>query len=456
MAHNYQNLYRRTTGIFFVILLNLVSYPALAASNSAVADPGPTQVMSDAEQKAYVTRFITTIALIKKDYAKSITDKNLLESAIRGMVNNLDPHSEYLDEEAYKSLMTSTSGEFGGLGIEVTSVDGVLKIVTPIDDTPASKAGIKSGDFIVALNDKLVTDMTSDEAINEMRGKKGTPILLTIIRPGEKDPLKFNLTRDTIHIDSIKSKLLDNNVGYIRISQFQEPTTGLLVAAIKSLQVAAGGKLQGVIMDLRNNPGGLLETAVGVSNVFLNSDKITQYKKLIVYTEGRVPDSQYQAFATGHDLLNNIPLIILVNEGSASASEIVAGALQDYHRAVIVGTRSFGKGSVQTVLPLDETHAVKLTTALYHTPSGRLIQNQGITPDIFVPNNIKASENKDAMVFDPVREFQLKDHLANAVQKNDPNLATKNLTGLAVDDFQLYEALNIMRALSLHHQAEND
>jgi carboxyl-terminal processing protease len=449
-----QELLRRVVGSIFVIFLNVICIQAVSAHPVILADATADNAKLDASQQADVTRFITTIGLIKKDYAKTISDKNLLENAIRGMVNNLDPHSEYLDEEAYKSLLMTTSGEFGGLGIEVTTQYGVLKIVTPIDGTPAAKAGIKSGDFIVALNGKNVDDMSSDAAIQEMRGKKGTPIMLTIIRPGTKDPMKFNLVRDTIHIDSIKSKLIDGDYGYIRISQFQEPTTGLLIAALKNLETQAKGQLKGVILDLRNNPGGLLETAVGVSNAFLESDKLNQFNKLIVYTEGRVPDSQYKAFATGHDLINNVPLIILINEGSASASEIVTGALQDYKRAVVVGTRSFGKGSVQTVLPLDDTHAVKLTTALYHTPSGRLIQNQGITPDIYVPNNIKATENKEANTFDPVREFQLKDHLANAVNKTDPNLKTNDLASLAVDDFQLYEALNIMRALSLHHQAE--
>jgi carboxyl-terminal processing protease len=417
-----------------------VAHSTPAVEATAIAAPAPEAGVSttanpaDPTQEADVTRFMNTIGLIKKDYAKAISDKSLLENAIRGMVNNLDPHSEYLDEEAYKSLLMTTSGEFGGLGIEVSAQYGVLKIITPIDGTPAAKAGIKPGDYIVALNGKLVQDLTADKAIQEMRGKKGTPIMLTIIRPGQKNPMTFNLVRDTIHIDSIKSRMLDNNVGYIRISQFQEPTTGLLITAIKTLETQSNGKLQGVILDLRNNPGGLLETAVGVSNAFLDSDKLN-FNKMVVYTEGRVPDSQYKAYATGHDLVNGVPLIILINEGSASASEIVAGALQDYHRAVIVGTRSFGKGSVQTVLPLDETHAVKLTTALYHTPSGRVIQNQGIIPDIYVPNNIKASENKDAQIFDPVREFQLKDHLANITQKTDPNLTHKNLVGLAVDDF---------------------
>jgi carboxyl-terminal processing protease len=420
----------------------------------AISDSATRIENPQTPQEADVTRFMNTIAIIKDNYAKTISDQKLLESAIRGMVNNLDPHSEYLDPDAYKSLLTSTSGEFGGLGIEVTSEYGVLKVVTPIDGTPAQKAGIKTNDYIVALNGKTLDQMTADEAIQEMRGKAGSQITMTIIRSNSKTPLKFVLTRALIHIDSVKSKMLGNNFGYVRISQFQEPTTGLLIKAITDLQKQAGGKLNGLILDLRNNPGGLLETAVSVSNLFLNSDKLTEFKKQIVYTEGRVADSQYHAEATGHDILNGAPLIILINEGSASASEIVTGALQDYHRAVVVGTTSFGKGSVQTVLPLDDTHAVKLTTALYHTPSGRLIQNQGITPDIFIANNIKAAENKDFLNIDPIREFELKDHLANSQLKTDPTLH-KNLNGLALEDFQLYEALNIIQALSLTHQARN-
>jgi carboxyl-terminal processing protease len=427
---------------------------AVAPTPVAAAAPADDTVKStDAQTDQDVSRFVDTIELIKKDYAKAINEKTLMENAIRGMVNNLDPHSEYLDEAAYKSLMTTTSGEFGGLGIEIIGEYGVLKVVSPLDNTPASRAGLKSGDYIVSINNQLVSEMTPDKAIEAMRGKKGSEIQMTIIRKGVKDPMKFTLTRDIIHIDNLKSKLLDGNYGYIRINQFQEPTLGLLTAAINDLQKQTNGKLKGLILDLRNNPGGLLDTAVDVVNVFLDSDHLTQFDKKIVYTEGREADSAFKAVATGHDLINGVPLIIMMNEGSASASEIVAGALQDYHRAVIVGTTSFGKGSVQTVLPLDATHAVKLTTALYHTPSGRLIQNQGITPDIYVTDNLKASENKDLQMIDPVREFQLKDHLSNEMNKSDPNILTHK-DGLALEDFQLYESLNILKALTLKNKAQ--
>jgi carboxyl-terminal processing protease len=403
----------------------------------------------DTSQDPDINRFINTITVIKNDYAKPVNDKKLLENAIRGMVNNLDPHSEYLNEEDYKNLLTSTSGEFGGLGIEVTSEYGVLKVVSPIDDTPAARAGIKAGDYIVALNGKSVSDMTSDQAIAEMRGAKGTQIIMTIVRKGAKDPLKFTLTRAIIHIDSVKSKILDGDIGYVRLSQFQEASTQLVETAINNMEKATHGQLKGLILDLRNNPGGLLETAVGVVNLFLDSDKLTQFDKKIVYTQGRVPEAQYSAKASGQDILHGAPLIILINEGSASASEITAGALQDYHRAVIVGTTSFGKGSVQTVLPLDDTHAVKLTTALYLTPSGRIIQNQGIIPDIEIAD-IKVANAKDQTAIDPVREMQLKDHLKNpgaaALTLDTDNAA---LLALAQEDFQLYESLNILKVMTL-------
>jgi carboxyl-terminal processing protease len=406
------------------------------------------ETTSDSANNVDIDRFINTISIIKNDYANPVNEQKLLENAIRGMVSNLDPHSEYLDEEAYKSLLTTTSGEFGGLGLEVMSEYGVLKVISPIDDTPAAKAGIKAGDYIVALNGKPVSEMTSNEAVNQMRGSKGSQIIMTILRKNNKEPLKFTLIRDTIHIDSVKSKILDSDVGYIRLSQFQEPTARLLETAITNLEKQSNGNMKGLILDLRNNPGGLLETAVSVVNLFLDSDTLTKFDKKIVFTDGRVSEAQYSALATGHDMLHGAPLLILINEGSASASEIVAGALQDYHRAVIVGSTSFGKGSVQTVLPLDKTHAIKLTTALYHTPSGRIIQNQGITPDIFIAN-IKIADAKELTSIDPIREMQLRDHLKNP--NNEPTSAAngKNLMALAQEDFQLYESLNILRAIAM-------
>jgi carboxyl-terminal processing protease len=425
-------------GLFVFLLIHTTTLPAESLSSS---------------NDASISRLVNAIALIKDDYAEPISDKKILENAMRGMVSGLDPHSEYLDEEAYKALLTTTSGEFGGLGIEVSTQYGVLKVIAPIDDTPAAKAGIKSGDFIVALNNHLVIDMSPNQAVDTMRGKKGTAILLTIIRQGAEKPLQFNLIRDIIHIDSIKSKMLDDGFGYVRISQFQQPTATLLEDAINKLKKESGGNLKGLILDLRNNPGGLLETAVSVTNLFLESDTLHQYNKLIVYTEGRVPEAKFSASANGHDILKAAPLLILMNSGSASASEIVAGALQDYHRAMIVGTPSFGKGSVQTVIPLDATHAVKLTTALYHTPAGHLIQNKGVIPDIYI-NEEKINPNNDIDSSDSYKEFQLKNHLENSANPQNPPVNNQKLIALAQEDFQLYEALNILKSIYISTQTK--
>lgn len=426
-------------GLFFIVSLQ-TSFAL--QDNSPLLSHGKTQALEEND----IQRFTNAITEIKDFYVQSINDKKLLEDAIRGMLTGLDPHSEYLDEDAYKTLLMSTTGEFGGLGIEVTSEYNVLKVISPIDDTPASRAGIKAGDYIVAIDGKLVNDMTLREAVDRMRGKKGTAITLTVIRKGEKTPIVFKLTRDIIQITSVKSKLLENGYGYIRITQFQQPTANLLASTIEKLEKESNGHLNGLVIDLRNNPGGLLESAVNVSNKFIDSKKIHEYNKLIVYTEGRLAKAQYSAKATGTDMLNGAPIVVLINEGSASASEIVAGALQDYRRAVIVGTTSFGKGSVQTVLPLDDKHAIKLTTALYHTPAGRVIQNVGIIPDVFI-ENLKVTSNKNDVMLEPIKEFELKGHLAG---KGNAKVTTNiDESNLATEDFQLYSALKILKTMSM-------
>ena len=443
-------------GLASVLALCLIGFAnqALAEEKSTTDTTTPTTTQdvskTPALQESDVTRFTDTIALINEFYVKPVDEQKLLENAIRGIVAGLDPHSEYLDPEEYKTLMVETSGEFGGIGIEVASEYDVLKVVTPIDDTPAAKAGIKPGDYIVAINNKLVSNMSLSEAVESIHGKKGTSIDLTVLRKGTDKPLKFSLTRETIRIDSVKSKMLDNGFGYVRISQFQEQTPDLMLKAIADLQKQSDGHLKGLVLDLRNNPGGLLESGVKVVNAFLESKNLTQYDKKIVYTQGHLPQMQYEAKATSSDVLNGKPLIVLVNEGSASASEIVAGALQDYHRAMIVGINSFGKGSVQTVIPLDKTHALKLTTALYYTPAGRVIQNQGIKPDVSVENLKVASENPDSAILGPIREFELKNHLKGKVQSPDLKAvgAGPDYTDLAQSDFQLYEALKILEAVS--------
>lgn len=424
-------------------------------------NPAPDKDKKDTVSDDDINRFTNTIVLIKDFYVKSIGDKSLLDDAIRGMVSGLDPHSEYLDDQAYKTLLMTTSGEFGGLGIEVTPEYGILKIVTPMDDTPASKAGIKPGDYIVAIEGKLVSEMNLQEAVDKMRGKPGTPVVLTVLRKGEKTPITFKLTRETIRIASIKSKMLDNNFGYIRITQFQEPTAKLMHDAILQLQKKNNGKLSGIVLDLRNNPGGLLETAVQVVSNFLDTKKIgKKYNDVIVYTEGRLPEAQYSAKADGMDILNGAPIVVLINGGSASASEIVAGALQDYGRALIVGTTSFGKGSVQTVIPLDKTHALKLTTALYHTPSGRVIQNIGIVPDVRIEDLtvVKNKTDGDLSMIEPIKEYQLKNHLPGTASESDINNAKNienNDIGLAHDDFQLFEALKILRTMHMMEARDN-
>lgn len=415
------------------------------ATNSLTKDSRPEK--SETLQKTDIDRFTNAIAQIKDYYVQPINDKKLLEDAIRGMLSGLDPHSEYLDADSYKTLMMTTSGAFGGLGVEVTGEYGVLKVISPIDDTPAAKAGIKPGDYIVAINGKLVNDMTMNEAIDNMRGPKGSAVTLSVVRKGEKTPLSFKLTRQVIKISSVKSKMLPNGFGYVRISEFQQPTTELMIAAIDKLKKDNGGNLKGLLLDLRNNPGGLLDTAVQIVDVFLNNTTTQKYKNLIVYTEGRLPNSQYIAKASHPgDILNAAPMVVLVNEGSASASEIVAGALQDYRRAVIVGVNSFGKGSVQTVLPLDDKHALKLTTALYHTPSGRIIQNKGIVPDVNVAD-LKIQINKtDNSMMAPIREYELKGSL-KAGNINAPSIVDSDNNSLAETDFQLYEAYKILSTM---------
>ena len=315
--------------------------------------------------------FADVFGRIKKDYVESVDDTSLLESAIEGMLSGLDPHSAYLNAESFKQLQVGTSGRFGGLGIEVGMENGFVKVIAPIDDTPAYRAGIVAGDLIIRLDENPVKGLTLGEAVDIMRGEPGTDILLTVVRDGEQAPLKIKITRDVIRVQSVKTRDLEPGFGYLRITQFQSKTGDNLRERIAELQTEHGGALRGLILDLRNNPGGVLNAAVAVSDAFLEEG-------LIVYTEGREPSSRLNFNATDGDVLDGAPMVVLVNEGSASASEIVSGALQDHKRALIVGKKTFGKGSVQTILPLGNGSAVKLTTARYFTPSGRSIQAKGI------------------------------------------------------------------------------
>ena len=401
-----------------------------------------------------VERFSRALAQVREFYVHELEDQEILENAIGGMLEGLDPHSAYLDDEDYQRLMESTHGEFAGLGIALTVEHGLIKVVSPIDDTPAYRAGIKSGDFIAEIDGKPVKDMKLSEAVDLMRGEKGTDVTLTILRKGSVEPLKFTLTRDIITVASIKSKMLAGDYGYVRIVQFQEKTGVNLVEAINNLQNEANGNLKGLVLDLRNNPGGLLDAAIDVADTFLDSDNPDKYNDKIVYTKGRVPGADMYAHAQTGDLLKGAPIVVLINGGSASASEIVAGALQDYHRAVIMGEKSFGKGSVQTVLPLDKNHAIKLTTALYYTPSGREIQAKGIEPDIIVEDLKIAETETDKVTLSKLTESTLDDHLAGK-DEDKPDALEKHIaeqnsaSTLAKEDYQLHEALNLLQGLNV-------
>ena len=347
--------------------------------------------------------FTNILSIVKKNYVEDVETKTLVNGAINGMLNSLDPHSAYLTPELYKDLQMDTQGRFGGLGIEITVKGGVLTVVSPIEDTPAFKAGIKPGDMIFKIEDEFTKDMTLVDAVKKMRGPKGTKINLSIKREGVPELIDFTLMRDTIRVQSVRSRVLESGYGYIRLAQFQERSDRDVQKALEKLAAEKGG-LKGLVLDLRNNPGGLLTQAVRIADLFLDSG-------LIVYTEGRIESQKQKYFAQKDGSWMDFPIVVLVNGGSASASEIVAGALQDHKRAVVLGTKTFGKGSVQTILPLDDNSALRLTTARYFTPSGRSIQATGIVPDIVVdatqPQDGKPEEKKRPTL----REENLPGHL---------------------------------------------
>ena len=392
-----------------------------------------------------IRTFTEIFSKIKNDYVENINDKKLLENAIRGMLQGLDPHSAYLDKEAYRELQEGTSGKFGGLGIEVGYEDGFVKVISPIDDTPAQRAGVKAGDLIIKLDGKSVKDISLMEAVKMMRGKPGSEIVLTILREGEEKPFNLPVVRDVITVKNIKIETIEPGLMYIRISNFQIHTVDDMRKSLKKLKNENIDNLKGLVLDLRNNPGGLLNAAVGVSDLFLNNG-------LIVYTEGRIKDSKLKFTAKPTEVFKNIPIIVLVNGGSASASEIVAGALQDHKRAIIMGERTFGKGSVQTILPMSDETALKLTTARYYTPSGRAIQASGIEPDMIVKNiqfNITNSNNMNNGL---IKEADLSGHLDNEIAENNIDIDKKaeSNSSLVENDYQLYEAINVLKGLSIH------
>ena len=394
---------------------------------------------------------------VRSDYVEEISDEKLVEAAIQGMLASLDPHSSFLNKKHFKDMQVQTKGEFGGLGIEVTMENGFVKVVSPIDDTPAFRAGIEAGDFITHLDGKSVQGLTLSKAVEKMRGKVGAPIKLTIGREGQ-EPFDVDIIRDKIKIRSVRSRN-DEDIGYIRITSFSEQTDIGLRAMVKKIKENTGDKLRGYILDLRNNPGGLLDQAVAVSDAFLERGEI-------VSTRGRAADNAQRFHAKAGDLAKGLPLIVLINGGSASASEIVAGALQDHGRAVLLGTRSFGKGSVQTIIPLGTSGAMKLTTQRYFTPSGRSIQAKGIDPDIIVePARVETIKSRrkrseadlrgalkngqpDSKKPGPKKDGDAKDTEKGTTGDNTKEKAKPGI--LTREDYQLSRALDLLRGISLY------
>ena len=441
-------VYRNSILLIITILISPVAY----LQEELPESPGiPEQSVFTTDEIPFdeIRTFTEVFAKVKNDYVKQVSDRSLLENAIRGMLEGLDPHSAYLDQNSYRNLQEGTTGEFGGLGLEVSMEDGFIKVISPIDDTPAQRAGIASGDLIIRLDSTPIKGMNLNEVVEMMRGEPGTDIVLTIAREGEDKLLTITITRDTITHTSATVKTLESGFGYLRISNFQTNTTKDALREIEKLKLENKGQLKGLILDLRNNPGGILSGAVAISDLFLE-------KGLIVYTEGRVNDSMLKFNAKPIDIINHAPLIVLVNGGSASASEIVAGALQDHKRAIIMGQKTFGKGSVQTILPMPNGSALKLTTARYFTPSGRSIQASGIDPDIII-DEIKIEKIEKKAI--AVNEANLSGHLVNGNEKpiltttdnnvKESNSTIKEVAPLVQSDYALYEALNVLKGMVL-------
>lgn len=410
-----------------------------AATESADAQSTETKSLSPRLPLNELRVFAEAFDRISTAYVEEIDDRTLLENAIKGLLSQLDPHSAYLDKSTFSDLQENTTGNYGGIGIEVSIDAGFVTVIAAMDDTPAQKAGIESGDVILQINDVTIKGMSLNETIEAMRGEPGSNVELSIARESETQPIEITLKREIIQVASVKQRLLEDGFGYIRIAQFQSATGQEVRSAVDKL--TEEGKLFGLVLDLRNNPGGLLQTAVEVSDVFIDDG-------LIVYTEGRLAQSAQRYNASTLDKTDGIPLVVLVNEGTASASEIVAGALQDHQRAVIMGVSTFGKGSVQTVLPLSNEIAIKLTTALYFTPNGRSIQAEGIVPDIWVDRSTVTKVKSNPF---RIKEKDLAGHLANG--DDNPEAVTDNkddeTTDLIAKDYQLNEALTLLKGINI-------
>lgn len=402
--------------------------------------------------------FTDVMAIIKKSYVEDVDTKKLVYGAINGMLSSLDPHSSFMPPDTYKEMKIDTKGAFGGLGIEISIKDGVLIVISPIEDTPAFKAGIKAGDMILKIDDKFTKDLNINDAVKRMRGKKGSKVILTIMREGFEKPKEFPLVRDIIQVKSVRFHLMDGGYGYLRIAQFQEKTDDDLSKALKTMKEEYKGELKGLVLDMRNDPGGLLDQAFKVADHFVPEGE------MIVYTEGREKDSKMQFIAKKGGKEPNYPIVVVINGGSASASEIVAGALQDHKRAIILGTQSFGKGSVQTIIPLSDDSGLRLTTARYYTPKGRSIQAKGITPDIAVEavELPKTNGKKDTMHLrekDLENHFESEDKTGAADVKKDEKKSDKKeeitekiplkLEENLKNDYQILRALDLLKGWEL-------
>lgn len=444
--------------LLFLLAATAVALPILAQEADKRKIPETEQEAMEQAKKAepetktsiyeQLDLFGEAFERVRSDYVDEVSSKELVEAALNGMLTHLDPHSSYLNEEGLEDMNIQTKGEFGGLGIEVTMENGFIKVVSPIDDTPAFVAGIKAGDFITHLNGQAVVGMDLQEAVDIMRGKVGTSIDLTVRREGEAKPMKFTVKRAVITVKSVKTEIM-GDVGYIRISSFNNNTDSGVKMAIEDAKKKLGSRLRGYVLDMRNNPGGLLVQAISVSDLFLDQGEI-------VSTRGRQPEDTHRDLATPGDLTDGLPIVVLINGGSASASEIVSGALQDHRRAVIMGTKSFGKGSVQTIIQIPGHGALRLTTARYYTPSGRSIQALGIEPDVIVePAKIeKLDEEEDGLI----KESELKGALdaekqlqeaAKRAAEADEEATGSSTDDLAKGDYQLARALDLVRGLSL-------
>ncbi len=413
------------TAASLLLIVGLIASPATALAEAGAED---TEALPMQELELLTEVY----SRIKRDYVDEVDDADLFRAAIRGMLSELDDHSGYLDAEAFEELQEGTRGEYGGVGLELSRDGDRIRVIAPIDDTPASRAGIEAGDLIVEVDGEAVRDQSLNQVIQRLRGEPGSSVTVTILRDERDEPETLELERDTVQVDSVRSRTLEPGYGYVRISRFQERTARDLGTALDELVADADGALHGIILDLRNNPGGVLSSAVAVADTFLGDG-------LIVYTEGRVAEAASEHHANPVDRIHGAPLVVLINRGSASGSEIVAGALQDHGRAVVLGEASFGKGSVQSVLPLDGA-AIQLTTARYYTPQGRSIQDEGIQPDI------------------PVKELELTEratppaHPDQPGHREAPSEAEEEAADLAREDYVLFEALNLLRGLRIFEE----